>query len=284
MGEVMRPNERFLHLDKDFWANIRCITQIVGYTNRGSKNVKVPTLEEMINALQKMNLSATHIVNYDNNFTAFGKLIHDYYQYRAEILNTFVESHLMDVTKACEIFSTMREHNKPTWPIPMNKQSGVMKTQAYFTGIINMLIEANLSGLDIDYNPRLLTTITSENKPLRTMSRWMDGAFPSTINPIAVWEIKEYYYATTFGSRVADAVYETQLDGMEIEELREYTEKNVMHYLMIDSHQTWWVQGRSYLCRIIDMLHMGYVDEVLFGYEVVERLPNIVQSWVVKLQ
>lgn len=38
--------------------------------------------------------------------------------------------------------------------------------------------------------------------------------------------------------------------------------------------------GRSYLCRIIDMLHMGYVDEVLFGYEVVERLPEIVKEWV----
>ena len=28
------------------------------------------------------------------------------------------------------------------------------------------------------------------------------------------------------------------------------------------------------------MLHMGYVDEVLFGAEVVERLPAIVTEWV----
>ena len=27
------------------------------------------------------------------------------------------------------------------------------------------------------------------------------------------------------------------------------------------------------------MLHMGFVDEVLFGYEVVERLPSIVTGW-----
>jgi hypothetical protein len=26
---------------------------------------------------------------------------------------------------------------------------------------------------------------------------------------------------------------------------------------------------------------MGYVDEVLFGYEVVERLPQIVRQWVI---
>ena len=33
------------------------------------------------------------------------------------------------------------------------------------------------------------------------------------------------------------------------------------------------------LCRIIDMLHMGYINEVLFGYEVIERLPSIVKKW-----
>lgn len=42
------------------------------------------------------------------------------------------------------------------------------------------------------------------------------------------------------------------------------------------------LKGRSYLCRIIDMMHMGYVDEVLFGKEVVERLPKIVKGWIAK--
>lgn len=70
------------------------------------------------------------------------------------------------------------------------------------------------------------------------------------------------------------------LDGLELEEVREHENIDVKHYLMIDDHNTWWNMGRSYLYRIIDMLHMGYVDEVLFGYEVVERLPNLVKEWV----
>ena len=37
------------------------------------------------------------------------------------------------------------------------------------------------------------------------------GAYPSIYNPKLVWEIKEYYYSKSFGSRVADAVYEQQL-------------------------------------------------------------------------
>jgi hypothetical protein len=31
---------------------------------------------------------------------------------------------------------------------------------------------------------------------------------------------------------------------------------------------------------MVDMLHMGYVDEVLFGYEVIEEMPRIVGELV----
>lgn len=143
-----------------------------------------------------------------------------------------------------------------------------------------MLIEANTNRINCDFDPRSLTTITKGGAPLRTLARRVDGAFPSSVNPVAIWEIKEYYYTTTFGSRVADGVYETLLDGMELQELREHESVHVRHYLMLDAYYTWWECGRSYLCRIIDMLHMGYTDEVLFGYEVIERLPEIAKGWV----
>jgi hypothetical protein len=161
----------------------------------------------------------------------------------------------------------------------MNKQKGDKKAPAFLTGLVNMIVEANSGGYGCDYDPRSLTTVTKDGSPLRTLARRVDGAFPSTINPIAVWEIKEYYYTTTFGSRVADGVYETLLDGMELEELRLTEGVDVKHYLIVDSHYTWWECGRSYLCRMIDMLHMGYVDEVLFGKEVLSELPRIVNEW-----
>jgi hypothetical protein len=170
----------------------------------------------------------------------------------------------------------------------MNKQSKEKKKPAYFTGIINMLIDANLRGLPCNYNPQELTTVTRKREPFRTLARRVDGAFPGPVDPLAVWEIKEYYYTTTFGSRVADGVYETLLDGMELEELDtalrelatlEDKPMHIQHLLMVDAHFTWWIKGRSYLCRIIDMLHMGYVDEVLFGEEVVTRMPKIASGW-----
>jgi len=67
---------------------------------------------------------------------------------------------------------------------------------------------------------------------------------------------------------------------MEIEELRKNEGIDVKHYLMADAHYTWWKSGKPYLCRMFDMLHMGYADEILFGREVVEEMPRIVSEWV----
>jgi len=275
----MKANSLFLNQPKHFWANVRSISQHLGYTQRKTGQIKVPTFEEMCSAMSELELSSTHIIDVQNQSTELGKILFAYFEYRAEILNNFVRAKLMDVAKARETFDRLKLEFNPTRPVAMNKQKGEKKAPAYFTGIINILIEANSEGFSCDYDPRELTTVTLNKFPLRTLARRVDGAFPSTINPIAIWEIKEYYYTTTFGSRVADGVYETLLDGLELEELREHEKIEVKHYLMIDDYNTWWNMGRSYLCRIVDMLHMGYVDEVLFGYEVVERLPYIVKEW-----
>lgn len=234
----------------------------------------------MKTALQDLGLKSTHIVDLQERPTDLGRSLAAYFEFRAQVLNNFVEPRLMDKAEARIEFNRQRKKLKPKAPIPMNKQKGDKKTPAYFTALINMLIEAHTEGFPCDYDPRELTTITVDGAPLRTLARRIDGAFPSAVNPIAVWEIKEYYSTTTFGSRVADGVYETLLDGMELEELREHERIDVKHYLMVDAHFTWWNCGRSYLCRIIDMLHMGYVDEVLFGKEVLERMPSIVEEWV----
>lgn len=275
----MKPDERFLRQPRSFWANVRTLGQEIGYTVRGGGRIKVPTLREMVGAFEKLGLLTTHIQEKDGGATELGQLLMDYFGYRAHVLNTLVEPRLMDAVRAREVFEDLRRRLNPGCPLPMNKQKGEKRAPAYLTGIVNMLVEAHSGQHPCDYSPRQLTTFTRSGMPVRTLARRLDGAFPGPVNPVAVWEIKEYYYTTTFGSRVADGVYETLLDGMELAELREHEGIDVHHYLMVDSHYTWWECGRSYLCRIVDMLHMGYLKEALFGYEVVERLPDLVRSW-----
>ena len=247
---------------------------------RSTGRIKVPGLVGIAGALKDLGLGSSHVVDNHGNPTKLGADLAAYFEHRAEVLNGVVRTNLMNVSEARETFNDLRDRLRPRCPLPLNKQKGRKRGKAFFTCIINMIIEANSAGLPCDYDPRELTAVTFRGAPLRTLARRVDGAFPSTINPIAVWEIKEYYYTTTFGSRVADGVYESLLDGMELEELREHEKVDVQHYLMVDDYNTWWNMGRSYLCRIVDMLHMGYVDEVLFGSEVLNRLPGIVKEWV----
>ncbi|MBU0718334.1 MAG: hypothetical protein KJ749_08805 [Planctomycetes bacterium] len=275
----MTPDPRFTGQPRHFWANVRTIGQAVGYTVRGRGLIKVPTSSQIQSAYSALSLSTSHLLDPNGKPTSLGRTMLEYFSYRAQTLNDYVEPRLMDADRARDTFSELKAELRPTCPLPMNKQKGNKRAHAYFTGIINMLIEANAAGFTCDYDPRELTTVTHNGAPLRTLARRIDGAFPKAVNPLAVWEIKEYYYTTTFGSRVADGVYETLLDGMELEELFASEGRKVLHYLFVDAHYTWWDCGRSYLCRILDMLHMGFVDDVLFGYEVVERLPSIVKGW-----
>jgi hypothetical protein len=276
----VKPEKKFLKQPKHFWANVRSISQHLGYTERKTERVKVPSPSDIAEALAELGLKTAHVIDSGNKPTDLGSNLHAYFQHRADVLYQVARPNLMNAKKAKTVFHQLKKDLCPKCPLPMNKQKGNKKRAAYLTGIVNMLIESNSEGLPCNYNPLELTSVTVDGAPLRTLARRVDGAFPSTVNPIAVWEIKEYYYTTTFGSRIADGVYESLLDGMELEELREHERIDVKHYLMVDAYNTWWDMGRSYLCRIVDMLHMGYVDEVLFGSEVMERLPAIVKEWV----
>lgn len=278
----MRADRRFLQQPRQFWANVRSISQELGYTKRALKgssgSVRVHTVEEMGSAMTSLGLTKDHLL-LGGAPTDLGRNLEAYFDFRARVLNEFVEPRLMNAAAAKKLFEELRTELNPACALPMNKQKGEKREPAYLTGIVNMLVEKNLGGLPVNYNPLHLTTFTANGAPLRTLSRRVDGAFPHTVNPIGIWEIKEYYFTTSFGSRIADGVYETQLDGLELEELRASEKVSIEHLLIVDAYDTWWLKGRSYLCRIIDMLHMGLVDEVLFGREVVDALPSVIQKW-----
>ena len=207
------------------------------------------------------------------------KHVLEYLNYRATKIEKHIEPLLMNRSEAEKLFNNVISGYKPTCSLPMNKQKGGKKHYNYLTCIVNVLTEKILGRNRFNDSPRNLCRITDENNKLvKTLSRWMDGVYPDVENPLVVWEIKEYYGTTTFGSRVADGVYETQLDGYEILEAQKYSEKRILHYLFVDDRFTWWDKGKSYLCRIVDMMHMGLVDEAIFGREVITRWPKILKK------
>ncbi|MBA2288024.1 MAG: hypothetical protein H0W02_21325 [Ktedonobacteraceae bacterium] len=274
----MIPVSTFQAQPRHFWAHVKLLSEGLNYSLRGT--IRRYTLKEIQQFLTDYGLSSSHLQDPLGPDYTYGDLIVAYINYRADVLERSVLPNLMNREQAKADFEQLRSNFKATLPQVYNKQSGIKRHPAYLTCIVNLLTEQVLDERYFNHNPQGLIVVTNEGRPLRTFSRRMDGAYPSIVNPLAVWEIKEYYGTTTFGSRVADGVYETMLDGEEFAELQEHSSIEIKHYLIVDDYFTWWVKGKSYLCRIIHMLHMGLVDEVLFGKEVLTRWPEIVRSWL----
>lgn len=273
----MQAFVEFRGMSSSFWAMVKFISQELGYTKRGV--VRTYTEREVADFLRSYGLRTDqHQI----------RNIVEYSQLRAATLNDFVRNNLMDAQTARAEFERLYpiyRDNDFLCSLPMNKQRGEMRQIAYFTAIINILAECTIREAGLfngekcfNDDPRSLMYVIDDREVVGASSRRMDGAYPDIINPRMIWEIKEYYYTTTFGSRVADGVYETQLDGYELRDILDRTNCYVSHVLFIDGYKTWWEDGKSYLCRIVDMLNAGLVDEVIIGREVFDRWPDVLAA------
>jgi hypothetical protein len=276
----MFANDEFRRRSPEFWALVKLISQEVGYSIRPKANApsRIRTYSEtdILRVLDKRGLRPEEL----------GGLARDvsrYTEVRAELLHSYAETNLMNREQACGLFEELRDEiNPPDILLPLNKQRGVKRHFAYLTGCVNMLTWQTLidrfGRAEFDSDPRGPLTFSRNGMPLRTLFRRMDGAYPGINHPYAAWEIKEYYGTTTFGSRVADGVYESALDGYELNDLRNVGVE-VAHYLFIDDYYTWWECGKSYLCRIVDMLHADLLDGAFVGMEVASEWPSVVKAW-----
>lgn len=276
----MKAFPEFQHQSSDFWALVKFVSQELGYTDRRTKSIRTYNEDEIVKLLDSKNI----LVNY-----ALVQDVTSYSQKRAAILNEQARSNLMDADGArlvYESLSPLSADQNFLCTIPMNKQKGAMKQVAYLTASINILAEKTLREAGLftgkkcfNDDPRSLVYAVDQYGYIAgASSRRMDGAYPDVINPKIVWEVKEYYYTTSFGSRVADGIYETRLDGHEIRDISARTLRPIVHVMFIDGFRTWWVDGKSYLCRLIDMLNEGLVDEVIVGREVLTRWPEVLRS------
>ncbi len=117
----MKPEERFLRQPKSFWAMVRTISQHLGCTVRGTRQVRVPSPGEVKTALSELDLEHSQVVDENGRPTEIGELLIGYFSHRAEVLNTFVEPRLMDAERARRVFEGLYAELSPTCPIPMNK-------------------------------------------------------------------------------------------------------------------------------------------------------------------
>lgn len=269
----MKANVKFLQQGLSFWAIVKYASEQGGYTNRKTKKNPISTLkvlspQQIRDTLEKCN------IDHDSIPEPQYELASEYLTYRAQILMDVVEPALMNRDQARQAFEEIRDRVKPTHPIPMNRQKGDKRHEAFLAAMVGMLAEEVVGADNLVNDSQKLAILTEDGALKGIFSRRFDGAIPDTRDPIAMWEIKEYYGTKTFGSRVADGVYETLLDGYEVNAFEAEFGRRISHYLFVDDRFTWWDCGKSYLCRLIDMLHTGHVDEIFFGRQVIDQWPQ----------
>ncbi|CEI30259.1 Protein of unknown function [Propionibacterium freudenreichii] len=299
----MQAEPRFASQSQTFWAYVRTITEALGSSVPRSGVISAFTPADMHRAMARLGRS-TEALGSVHDPSDLALLLEDYFAYRAAVLNQQVKSDLMVTAEASELFDGVVEAtgaillgpvmkagkqiavdylvHGDTVRVPMNKQTGEMRQPSFLTGIVNLVVADALGGRPCDYDPRALPVIDFEGTLYAAMSRRMDGSMPATVNPLAMWEIKEYYYTTTFGSKISDAVYITALDGYERAEVEAVTGVPIDHLIIVDAYDTWWVKGKSYLCRLVDLVNMGKVTHLICGREAVRELPLLAAEWAAR--
>lgn len=269
----MFASEEFLAKDRGFWAYVRIISAATGYTDRSTGNPKKYDKSDVNKTIDKRNIAPEPVLT-NSTLTDLGKSVIKYLNFRADkvskAINLFrsgeeAESDFDDMAGDYELdhFQTNKQgNNKPL----------------FLANTVNLVLEKEFD-LDFNPNPRDLVTISDDNGELATtLSRRLDGACPALHNPAAIWEVKEFYRGKSFGSRIADAVYESMLVGEELTKLEQQYGIKVYHYLIVDGGEEW-SRGKSYICRIIDILNMGLIDAAILGGEVTTQWPDVVNSW-----
>lgn len=271
----MKPNSNFTWMDHRFWAVVKLVSESIGYSERGKgrkgvASMKLYKMDDILNAHKKLGIPILYCFDGDSKPKEIAYMILEYLNYRSEIIQNYVASQLLNREKALHEFTQLQlKYKGSKMKTQMNKQKGEKSHPSYLVNMVNLVAESVFWFGNFDANPMTLGIVTDEIWPLRSLCRRMDWAFPSTLKPKILWEVKEYYWTTTFGSRIADGVYETMLVGEELKQLKDAHGIKIHHVLFVDDYHTWWVLWRSYICRLIDMLHIGYVDRIFFGKEVV---------------
>ena len=156
----MQAFDSFRGMDASFWAFVKYVSENLGYTERGEGLVK------------KYPISTIKALCAERGINASDDIIIDTAQYskmRADLLNRYAESMLMDAETASEEFKKWEMFHRAEnyhCKLPLNKQKGAMKQVAFFTAIINIIAEKTIReiigdkhSLGFDDDPRGLAYI-----------------------------------------------------------------------------------------------------------------------------
>lgn len=127
----MKPSSHFKGMPANFWANVKTISQGVGYAK--DNKVIVPTQEEIEKLYQSLQLDSSELFP-EGKVSELGRDILDYFNFRADVLNNHVQPMLMSADEAEQMYKRISKKihfKKDGPPQPMNKQKGKKRKKLF---------------------------------------------------------------------------------------------------------------------------------------------------------
>ena len=134
----MKPDQRFTGKSMRFWAHAKFLSEQIGYSQRGTSQLRVYSAAEAREVVVRSGLSC------DDRL--LGNVV-EYPNWRTDALNQIVAPLFMNWEEAAAAFEAVRAKTRPTKPLPMNKQKGEKRHPAYLAGMVGMYAE-NVLGPD----------------------------------------------------------------------------------------------------------------------------------------
>lgn len=269
----MRREEGFAEAswDDPFWHVVRMLAD---QFTRG-KFADSISPSEIIPALHRVGTPAAKgLVDYlSDREEMLSRLSH--YWSRRRVIAANMLSLMRTEEEAKDDFSTLSDQIVESYGVQID---GYHKSSKVLVNTVDALVDAECSrtSTPVDKNPQSRAAIVSRDH-IWVSPRRLDGAIPSLFNPVALWEIKEYWGKTSGGSKMSDAIYEIQLVGTELRMFEDEFGIHVNHYAILDGkHQ--WSARKSDLRRSVDLLYSGLLDELVVGREVLTEWPRILRE------
>ena len=147
----MKPEPKFLNQSPEFWADVRTISELCGYTRKtkdheplpaslpkAKRKLKttlgIPSITEIGSHYKSSELTTEHIFDSGDSLTDYGQRLLDYFKSRSESLQEISDNQLMDAEEAkTEYERLLADSPHVVSPQPMNKQKDAMKAPAFLT-------------------------------------------------------------------------------------------------------------------------------------------------------
>lgn len=272
----MKRDERYAEArwDEPFWHAVRMVLDI----SRG-RVLAIPE-GEIVDRLRKAGTEAANgLIGYLDKRPDYLPRIAEYLEHRVEA-EAYLAAKLRSEEEAITDLTELGEEEIRRYKAQSADHHQSSQAAVGAVAVITRMV-CEEEGVAADVSPQSRAVIIAEDH-IWVSPRRLDGALPALLNPVGIWEIKEYWGVKGGGSKMSDAIYECQLVGQELRAFKDLHGPSCRHFVILDGKESW-AARRADLRRAVDLLSMGLIDELVVGREILEEWPRIVREMCVQV-